>query len=55
MYQIIKKLDLAPSIKLMKVTAPEVAKKARAGQFIILRMHDRDERIPLTVAASVIG
>jgi ferredoxin--NADP+ reductase len=50
MYQIIKKVDLAPSIKLMKITAPEVAKKARAGQFIILRMHDRAERIPLTVA-----
>jgi len=50
MYQIIKKLELAPSIKLMKVNAPEIASKAEAGQFIILRIDEQAERIPLTIA-----
>ncbi|MGD0152719.1 MAG: sulfide/dihydroorotate dehydrogenase-like FAD/NAD-binding protein [Thermacetogeniaceae bacterium] len=50
MYRIVEKQDLTPTIKLMRVVAPAVAKKALAGQFIILRLHDRAERIPLTVA-----
>jgi ferredoxin--NADP+ reductase len=50
MYKIIERLDLTPTIKLMKVSAPAIAKKAEAGQFIILRLHDHAERIPLTVA-----
>jgi ferredoxin--NADP+ reductase len=50
MYQIIERQDLTPTIKLMKVVAPAIAKKAQAGQFIILRLHDHAERIPLTVA-----
>lgn len=49
MYQIVQKTNLAPSIKLMRVKAPEVAKKAEAGQFIILRLHEKGERIPLTI------
>jgi len=49
MYEIIEKRDLAPSIKLMKVKAPLVAKKAMPGQFIILRVMEEGERIPLTI------
>ena len=50
MYRITEKKDLTPTIKLMRVDAPAVARKAQAGQFIILRLHDRAERIPLTIA-----
>jgi ferredoxin--NADP+ reductase len=50
MYRIIEKRDLTPTIKLMKVVAPAIARKAQAGQFIILRLHDHAERIPLTIA-----
>ncbi len=50
MYEIIEKRELAPGIKLMKVKAPLVAKKARPGQFIILRVMEEGERIPLTIA-----
>jgi ferredoxin--NADP+ reductase len=42
--------DLAPSIHLFKIEAPEVAKKARAGQFVIIRIDEKGERIPLTFA-----
>jgi ferredoxin--NADP+ reductase len=50
MYKIIEREDLAPKIKLFKVKAPELARKARAGQFIMLRIDDIGERIPLTIA-----
>jgi ferredoxin--NADP+ reductase len=50
MYRIIEKQDLTPAITLMKVEAPAIAKKAKAGQFIILRLHEQAERIPLTIA-----
>lgn len=50
MYRIIEKRDLTPTIKLVKVVAPAIARKAQAGQFIILRLHDHAERIPLTIA-----
>lgn len=50
MYQIIHKRTLSPSVILMDVYAPLVAAKAQAGQFIILRVDDEGERIPLTVA-----
>jgi len=50
MYKIVKKEVLNPQVKLMTVEAPYVAKKARAGQFIILRISEEGERIPLTVA-----
>ena len=41
---------LNSTVTLMKVEAPDVAKRAKAGQFIILRVDDKGERIPLTVA-----
>jgi ferredoxin--NADP+ reductase len=50
LYPILLRQDLAPKIHLFKVAAPRVAKKARAGQFIIIRIDDRGERIPLTIA-----
>ena len=50
MYRILKKKSLNPTVTLMEIEAPFVARKARAGQFIILRADERGERIPLTVA-----
>jgi ferredoxin--NADP+ reductase len=49
MYEVLKKLELAPKIKLIEIKAPEIAKKAKAGQFVILRMNEKGERIPLTL------
>ena len=50
MYQIIHKRSLNPTVTLMDIHAPLVARKAKAGQFIILRVDEEGERIPLTVA-----
>lgn len=49
MYKIIKKVDLTPIITLMEVDAPRMAHSAQPGQFLIVRAHDRGERIPLTI------
>ena len=50
MYRIVNKKSLNPTVTMMDIEAPLVAKKARAGQFIILRVDEEGERIPLTVA-----
>ena len=50
MYEILAKEVLAPVTKLFEVRAPAVAHKALAGQFVIVRIHDEGERIPLTIA-----
>ena len=50
MYKILLKQDLVPNIHLFKVAAPDVAKKARAGQFVVIRIDEKGERIPLTIA-----
>jgi ferredoxin--NADP+ reductase len=50
MYKIAKKRVLNPTVSMMDIYAPMVAKKAEAGQFIILRVDENGERIPLTVA-----
>ena len=50
MYKILKKRTLNPTVTLMEIDAPAVAKKAQPGQFIILRVDDAGERIPLTIA-----
>lgn len=50
MYKIVNKRVLNPTVVMMDILAPLVAKKAQAGQFIILRVDDEGERIPLTVA-----
>ena len=50
MYRIIRKKELNPTVTLMDIEAPLVAKNAEAGQFIILRVDEEGERIPLTIA-----
>ena len=50
MYRIVTKRELNPTVTMMDIEAPLVAKKAKAGQFIILRVDNEGERIPLTVA-----
>lgn len=50
MYRIVRKKQLNPTVTLMDIEAPLVAKKAEPGQFIILRVDDQGERIPLTIA-----
>ena len=50
MYRILKKRSLNPTVTLMEIEAPAVAKKAQPGQFIILRTDADGERVPLTIA-----
>ena len=50
MYEILVREDLAPVTKLFEVQAPAVAHKGQAGQFVIVRIHEEGERIPLTIA-----
>ena len=50
MYEIVRKKALNPTVTLMEINAPKIAKKAEPGQFIILRTDENGERIPLTVA-----
>ncbi len=50
MYEILEKRSLNPTVTLMRIHAPAVARKAEPGQFIILRTDAKGERIPLTVA-----
>lgn len=52
MPKILKKTTLAPLVHLMRVEAPEIARKRKAGQFVILRTHEEGERIPLTIVDS---
>jgi len=49
-YKILLRQDLVPNIHLFKVAAPAVAKKAQPGQFVVIRIDERGERIPLTIA-----
>jgi len=49
MYKIVRKKFLTPLIALMDVDAPRMARSAKPGQFLIVRVHDKGERIPLTV------
>ena len=50
MYKIVKKKSPNPTVTLMEIDTPLIAKKAEPGQFIILRVDENGERIPLTVA-----
>ncbi|MBI2906292.1 MAG: sulfide/dihydroorotate dehydrogenase-like FAD/NAD-binding protein [Chloroflexi bacterium] len=50
MYRIVEREDLTPEIHLFRIDAPAVARKALPGQFVILRVHEKGERIPLTIA-----
>ncbi|MEM3356707.1 MAG: sulfide/dihydroorotate dehydrogenase-like FAD/NAD-binding protein [Candidatus Bathyarchaeia archaeon] len=50
MYKVIVNKELAPKIRLFEVHAPDIARKAKPGQFIILIINEKGERIPLTIA-----
>ncbi|OPY57537.1 MAG: Dihydroorotate dehydrogenase B (NAD(+)), electron transfer subunit [Pelotomaculum sp. PtaU1.Bin035] len=50
MYKILRKAVLAPTLCLFDIEAPLVARKAKPGQFVILRVQEEGERIPLTIA-----
>ncbi len=50
MYKIVRKKELNSAVTLMDIEAPFVARKAKAGQFIIFRLDEQGERVPLTIA-----
>jgi NAD(P)H-flavin reductase len=50
MYRIVNREDLTPEIHLFEIAAPAVARKAQAGQFVVVRADETGERIPLTIA-----
>ncbi len=50
MYKIVKRHVFNPQVVLLEVKAPRIAKSAKPGQFIMLRVHEAGERIPLTIA-----
>ena len=52
MYKIVRKRELNPTVTQVEIEAPLVARKAKPGQFIILRVDEEGERIPLTVAGT---
>ena len=50
MNEIVEKEVFSPDVKCMEISTPEIARKAQAGQFVILRVSEEGERIPLTIA-----
>ena len=50
MFKIVRKKELNEAVTLMEIEAPFIAKKAKAGQFIIFRIDEKGERVPLTIA-----
>jgi len=50
MYEIVRKELIAPGVTLAEIAAPKIARKRKAGQFVIFRFHEKGERIPLTIA-----
>jgi len=51
-FKIVEKQDLAPQIKLFRIKAPLISSKIQPGQVVVLRLNEKGERIPLTVAES---
>ena len=51
-FEIVETRSLAPNVKLFNVRAERIAAKQQAGQFVIVRVHEHGERIPLTIADS---
>ena len=51
-FQITEARFLAPDVKLFRIVAPRIARKRKAGQFVIVRIHAQGERVPLTIADS---
>ena len=52
MYRIVEKVKLTPNAYRYTIQAPRVSKKAKPGQFVILRVHEKGERIPITITDS---
>jgi ferredoxin/flavodoxin---NADP+ reductase len=52
MYRIIERISLTPESVFLKIEAPRIAKRRRAGQFVILRIDETGERFPLTIVDS---
>ena len=52
MFPITATRDLGPNVRELTIAAPRIAKKQQAGQFVIVRLHDHGERIPLTIKGS---
>jgi len=50
MFNIVERVELNPTVTKLVVNAPLIAKKAKAGQFVIIRSHEEGERMPLTIA-----
>lgn len=55
MYKILSKKTVAPQVNSLIVEAPYIAKNAKAGNFVVLRINEKGERIPLTIADSDVG
>lgn len=55
MYAITEARFLGPDVKRFDILAPQIAKRQQPGQFVILRLHEQGERIPLTIAGSDAG
>ena len=49
MYKIVEARSVGLNIKQFVIEAPRIARKQKPGQFVILRLHDKGERIPLTI------
>lgn len=52
MYKIVEARFIGPDIKLFRIEEPKIAAKRKAGQFVIIRVHEKGERVPLTIADS---
>ncbi len=50
MFKLVTKEEIAPNIHLIEVAAPDMAPKSHPGQFVIIRLDDKGERVPLTIA-----
>ena len=50
MFEVLAKEELSPTTKLLRINAPDIAAKAKPGQFVIIRIDEKGERFPLTVA-----
>jgi ferredoxin--NADP+ reductase len=50
MFEVLEAADLAPDVRYLKIRAPKVARRRKPGQFVIVRVWDEGERIPLTIA-----
>jgi ferredoxin/flavodoxin---NADP+ reductase len=51
-FPIVEAVILGPGVKQFEITAPRIARKQQPGQFVIIRVHESGERIPLTIKAS---